>query len=218
LVKNAELTKARILEAAENEFADKGIYGARVDTIAKMAMANKQLIYAYFGSKEQLYIKVLERIYERVTEIDRQFIADPEDPETAFRDIIKKYFEFLSKDTNFVKLVMWENLNEGKYLFASNATDIKDYSIKSIRHILETGMRRGVFRANLDIEETILSMNMFVFSYFSNIYTMSKIMHTDYFKPERILKRADYLTDLLLNSIVDKSEKFNQTEKATSHL
>lgn len=69
MVKNAELTKARILEAAENEFADKGIYGARVDTIAKMAMANKQLIYAYFGSKEQLYIKVLERIYERVTEI-----------------------------------------------------------------------------------------------------------------------------------------------------
>ncbi|MDD2361419.1 MAG: hypothetical protein PHH84_00435 [Oscillospiraceae bacterium] len=82
-----------------------------------------------------------------------------------------------------------------------DATDIKDYSIKSLRHVLENGIHQGVFREDLDVEETILSMNMFVFSYFANIYTMSKIMHCNYFEPERILKRADYLTDLLLNSI-----------------
>jgi AcrR family transcriptional regulator len=52
-------TKARILEAATTEFASHGLAGARVDRIAALAGANKQLIYAYFGSKEALFDSVM---------------------------------------------------------------------------------------------------------------------------------------------------------------
>jgi AcrR family transcriptional regulator len=38
-----------------------GIAGARVDRIAAAARVNKQLIYAYFGSKEQFFDAVLAR-------------------------------------------------------------------------------------------------------------------------------------------------------------
>jgi AcrR family transcriptional regulator len=48
-------TKKRLLEAAAAEFAEFGIAGARVDRIARAARANKQLIYAYFGSKDVLF-------------------------------------------------------------------------------------------------------------------------------------------------------------------
>jgi AcrR family transcriptional regulator len=48
-------TKKRLLEAAAAEFAEFGIAGARVDRIALAARANKQLIYAYFGSKDALF-------------------------------------------------------------------------------------------------------------------------------------------------------------------
>jgi AcrR family transcriptional regulator len=57
--RDSAATKERLLEAATAEFAAHGIAGARVDRIAAAARANKQLIYAYFGSKEQLFDAVL---------------------------------------------------------------------------------------------------------------------------------------------------------------
>ncbi|MGV9249046.1 TetR family transcriptional regulator [Streptomyces sp. NPDC003710] len=59
--RDSSATKARLLEAAFTEFAAYGIAGARVDRIAEAAGANKRLIYAYFGNKEQLFDEVLRR-------------------------------------------------------------------------------------------------------------------------------------------------------------
>jgi AcrR family transcriptional regulator len=59
--RDSSATKGRLLDAAFAEFAAYGIAGARVDRIAKAAGANKQLIYAYFGNKEQLFDEVLQR-------------------------------------------------------------------------------------------------------------------------------------------------------------
>ena len=47
----AERTKKKILIAAEEAFAQKGFYGARIDEIAQNAGVNKRLIYEYFGKK-----------------------------------------------------------------------------------------------------------------------------------------------------------------------
>ncbi len=52
-------TKRRLLEAALREFAEHGLAGARVDRIAEHARANKRLIYAYYGNKEQLFDTVM---------------------------------------------------------------------------------------------------------------------------------------------------------------
>lgn len=59
--RDSSATKARLLDAAFTEFAAHGIAGARVDRIAEAAQANKRLIYAYFGNKEQLFDEVLQR-------------------------------------------------------------------------------------------------------------------------------------------------------------
>ncbi|WP_369431813.1 TetR/AcrR family transcriptional regulator [Tsukamurella strandjordii] len=58
--RDAAATKARLLDAATTEFAEYGLAGARVDRIAAAAEANKQLIYAYFGNKRQLFDAVIE--------------------------------------------------------------------------------------------------------------------------------------------------------------
>jgi AcrR family transcriptional regulator len=51
--------RQRILDIATREFAAKGLAGTRVDVIAQKAGCNKQLIYYYFQSKDQLYDEVL---------------------------------------------------------------------------------------------------------------------------------------------------------------
>jgi AcrR family transcriptional regulator len=58
-----ERTKGDILAVATKEFADHGLSGARVDAIAARTRTTKRAIYYYFGSKEALYIAVLEKAY-----------------------------------------------------------------------------------------------------------------------------------------------------------
>jgi AcrR family transcriptional regulator len=55
-------TKKRLLEAATNEFAQRGIAGARVDRIAELAGCSKALIYDYFGNKDQLFDAVYDAL------------------------------------------------------------------------------------------------------------------------------------------------------------
>jgi AcrR family transcriptional regulator len=58
-----KLARADILKVATEEFAAYGLAGARVHAIAKRTRTTKGMIYYYFGSKEQLYIAVIEQIY-----------------------------------------------------------------------------------------------------------------------------------------------------------
>jgi AcrR family transcriptional regulator len=60
--RDAEATKQRLLDAAAEEFAERGVAGARVDRIAAAAGANKALIYSYFGNKEDLFDAVFDAL------------------------------------------------------------------------------------------------------------------------------------------------------------
>ena len=60
-----EESRAAILAAAAQEFAEHGIAGARTDAIAREARVNKALIYYYFKDKETLYGAVLDEAFAR---------------------------------------------------------------------------------------------------------------------------------------------------------
>jgi TetR/AcrR family transcriptional regulator len=62
----ADQTRARILEAATNEFSANGLSGARTERIAEAAGVNKALLYYYFRSKGELYNAALEELAEKV--------------------------------------------------------------------------------------------------------------------------------------------------------
>ncbi|NEZ58729.1 TetR/AcrR family transcriptional regulator [Leptolyngbyaceae cyanobacterium CCMR0081] len=59
--RDPEATKAKILDAAEEEFARHGLAGARTEPIAANIGFTKAMIHYYFGTKEELYQAVLER-------------------------------------------------------------------------------------------------------------------------------------------------------------
>jgi TetR/AcrR family transcriptional regulator len=62
----ADQARARILEAATNEFSANGLAGARTERIAEAAGVNKALLYYYFRSKQELYNAALEELAEQV--------------------------------------------------------------------------------------------------------------------------------------------------------
>src|SRR5262249_14677679 len=54
-------TRTALLDASAREFAAYGLNGARIQSIVDAARVNERMIYHYFGSKERLYVSVLER-------------------------------------------------------------------------------------------------------------------------------------------------------------
>src|SRR3954454_7719401 len=84
-VRDAERSRAALLDAAETEFGEKGLAGARVEAIAARAGLNKQLISYYFGGKQGLYDAILQRWYTREQGFDT--------PGTTLVELVLRYFE-----------------------------------------------------------------------------------------------------------------------------
>ncbi|MUK03223.1 TetR family transcriptional regulator [Vibrio cholerae] len=100
---NSDATRKRILEAATEEFAERGIAGARIDRIAQAARANKAQLYAYFGNKEQLFSAVLADRLRAIVD------AVPIDGEDLPGYAVRLYDDYLAHPL-VVKLAVWTRL------------------------------------------------------------------------------------------------------------
>lgn len=196
--RDSNRSKEDILISAEEEFSSKGIYGTRVDEIAKKANINKRMIYEYFGNKEELYKTVLLRSYSRLTKIEMDLLSKDITAIDAIKEIIKLYFEFLKNNPSYVKLIMWENLNKGKYMDDIEFEKIKHPTFEMLKQILKKGKDEGSFNKKLDDDQLILSLLTITFSYFSNKYTLSKIFSMKLDTAENIEKRIEYVTEMFL--------------------
>lgn len=103
MIRDSAATRRRIVEAATAEFAAHGLAGARIDTIAKRAGANKQLIYAYIGDKEQLFDATLEANIEQLLD------AVPFDADDL-PGYARRLRTFNAANPDLVRLVLWHSL------------------------------------------------------------------------------------------------------------
>jgi len=183
-----------ILKAGEEIFAAKGLFGARVDEIAVKSGVNKRLIYKEFPSKEELYKAVLSEAYKKMANAESKIFAPFDTCEEAVKNVIKRYFEFLRDNPSYVKLILWENLNEGKYIKELDLSDVKTKVSDFLYSVLSEGKKRGEFRAELDETQIVFSLMTFTFSYFSNKHTMSNFLKEDI----DFNRRVDDVTQMIL--------------------
>ena len=193
-----EITKAKILAAAETEFSEKGLFGARIDEIAEAAGVNKRMIYEHFSSKECLYKTVLSGVYSRLAEYESRYYSSDIQPDAAIRNIVHVSFNFLEKNPTFVRMLMWENLLGGRNLEADGVAEMKNPTIKYIRDKIREGKAMGIFSCDVDEEQTVVSLLNFEFSYFSNMYTLSGILGRDLSDSVEISKRAAFVSDMFI--------------------
>ena len=112
----AAATRQRILDAALVEFAANGLAGARVDEIAARAGANKRMLYAHFGSKEELWLVVLERAYAAKRAEERAVEVEGLPPMQAMVRLVAFNLRYTARHPEFVALLNQENLHRAAYL------------------------------------------------------------------------------------------------------
>ncbi len=115
-VRDAERTQATILAAATHEFARHGLGGARVDRIASRAGSNKRMLYYYFGSKEKLFLAVLEKTYADIRTAEQALNLLDASPTDGVRRLIEFTWEYFIAHPEFLTLLNSENLHQARHL------------------------------------------------------------------------------------------------------
>src|SRR5436190_6556086 len=104
--KAPEANRARIIAAAIDEFAGRGFKGASMDAIAARTHTTRALINYYFGSKEKLYLAVLEHVYAGIRQAESELDLDHLPPAEAMRRIVEFTFNYYLEHEGFVRLVV----------------------------------------------------------------------------------------------------------------
>ncbi len=169
-------TMAEILAVATHEFADKGLTGARIDAIAAATRTSKRMIYYYFGSKDGLYLAVLEEAYRRMRAIESDLHLDDLPPVDALKKLVEFTYDHHRDNEDFIRLVMNENIQRGDYLRKSQSIQqLNTNAIASVKAVYDRGVAQGVFRAGLDPVDIHSAISAFTFFNVSNRHTFGLI-------------------------------------------
>ena len=195
----AEDARLNILEVAAQEFADKGLAGARVDEIAEKINSSKRMIYYYFGGKEQLYRAVLEQAYAQIRARESAANYAAMSAEDALQQYVGHTFDYHAEHPEFVRLVMNENIHYGAHIGAVPGLKERNHSvIATLQAILEKGVKEGRFRTGLDPVELHMIVSSLCFYNVSNRYTFAANFGVDMASPKVARRRRELIIEAIL--------------------
>jgi AcrR family transcriptional regulator len=201
-VNDPDRTMANILEVATSEFADKGLAGARIDEIAALTHTSKRMIYYYFGSKEGLYLAVLEEAYRRIRQIETSLRLEDMEPEAALRTLVGFTFDYQLGNPEFIRLVMNENMHRGEFIRRSaTIQELNVPAINAVQAVYERGVAGGVFRPDMDPIDLHMSISALCFFNVSNSHTFSAIFKRSLDEPSALAQRRDSIIEMVVRFV-----------------
>jgi AcrR family transcriptional regulator len=192
--------RARITQAAIEEFASRGFKGASMDAIAARTKTTRALINYYFGTKEKLYLAVLEHVYAEIRSAESDLDLEHLDPASAIQRIVEFTYTYYIDHEDFVRLVVAENQANGRHLKMSKSMRSVNRSIiDRLGRVIERGQREGRFRMDVDpvdIHKAIAALGMFNVT---NRYTFTAIFQCDMGRKGDVLRRRTMVADMVLS-------------------
>jgi AcrR family transcriptional regulator len=197
--RDPEGTRRRILLAAAEEFANGGLFGARVDQIARRAETNERMLYYYFGSKEQLFTAVLEHALGALTEAERALDLNGIAPVEAITRLAHFVWDYYRDHPDLLRLINNENLHEARYLKKSaRIREVISPIVATLASILERGQRAGLFRSNVDPLRFYVTLSGLGYYVVSNRFTLEATLGLDLSSSAERAEVVRMNTDILL--------------------
>ena len=203
--KAPQANRAGIVAAAIDEFAARGFKGASMDAIAARTHTTRALINYYFGSKEKLYIAVLEHVYAEIREAEAKLDLDHLPPADAVRRIVEFTYNYYLTHEGFVRLVVAENQARGRHLKKSRAMrTLNRPIIDRLARVITRGQAEGLFRGDADsveMHKAIAALGMFNVT---NQYTFGAIFQRDMGAKGDVGRRRAMVADLILSYLTTR--------------
>jgi AcrR family transcriptional regulator len=197
-LRDAEATREEILAAATEEFADKGLFGARVEEIAARTATSKHMIYYYFGSKDGLYSAVLEQAYARFRTAEIAQNYHELDPVAALSALVGNTFDAHIGNPQTVRILMSENLDRARHAREIDHDAQRELVIGTTRAILDRGVEVGLFRSDVDALQFHLMISAFSFFFVANRHTFGTVFKLDMADADVVAThRAEFIETML---------------------
>ena len=198
----AKATRGAILRAAIKVFAKHGFDGGSVEKISKAAKSYDRMIYYYFGSKEGLFIEVLEETYRRFNEAESKLVLDVSQPVEALTTVTRFMWGYYQKNPEFITLLNTENLHRGAHIAKSlRARDYSSDAIAVLARVLKSGADQGVFRRDVAARDVYLMVASMGYFYLSNRFTLSAFLGEALESAEALAHWEGFLIESVLRTV-----------------
>jgi TetR/AcrR family transcriptional regulator len=188
-------TVERIVSAAEEIFAERGLAGARTGAIARAARVNPALLYYYFQSKEELHGYTLDALFGQLRSKVGDALTLPGTPRERLLRYVNGYFDFMAAHPNYPRLFQQELIGGGPRLGAMVSEYFRPLHHRLVATIRE-GIRQGEFR-RVDPQHTVLTMIAMIVFYFSAAPVLTELWQCDPLTPPRVAARRRAILDFL---------------------
>lgn len=198
----AQATREAILRAATKVFARHGFAGGRIEQISKAAKSYDRMIYYYFGSKEALFIAVIEDTYRRFNDAEQALALDTQQPLAALDAMIRFVWGYYQKNPEFITLLNSENLLRGKHI--AKSVRAKDYSSPALAitdSVLQAGIAQGLFRPTLNARDVYLMIASMAYFYLSNRFTLSSFLGENLEAPPALAHWEAFVIDAVRRAV-----------------
>lgn len=200
---SANKTRNNILRSATSVFARYGYEGGSVEKISKAAKSVDRMIYYYFGSKEGLFIEVLEDMYRRMNDAEMALKLDIERPVESLTEVIGFVLSYYKNNPEFITLLNTENLHRGRHISKSaRAREYSSPAIAIISQLLESGVRQGVFRPDISARNVYLLIAATGYFYISNGHTLSTFLGEDVRTPKALAEWQGFVVGTVLRTVM----------------
>ncbi|WP_240658503.1 TetR/AcrR family transcriptional regulator [Microbacterium sp. CPCC 204701] len=201
----ARRAREDILEVAIAEFAANGYAGARVDEIAARTRTTKRMLYYYFGSKESLYLAVLERVYAQIRQVERDIRVDELSPQEALRTIAIATYDHHTTHESFIKLVSIENIHRAEHLSRSETILRENVTaVTLLKEVIERGVRARLFRDDVDAVDVHMMISAYAFFHVANRHTFAAIFHRDMLAPDLQDEHRALIGDMIVATMTQR--------------
>lgn len=165
---NPNDTESRILQAAENEFFEKGYAGARTASIAEAAGVTHAMLHYYFRTKDKLFERIVSEKISILGNIIISAIGDEDlTLEDRIRQGIERHFDFIAANRDLPKFIVNEVLTRPDVveMMKCNLQNIVNNLLNSLQHEIDAYAAKGLCRqvnARMLLID-IVSLNVFPF-------------------------------------------------------
>ena len=192
-------TVQRILRAAEESFAERGLAGARIGAIARAARVNKALLYYYFSSKEELHRFTLNALFHQLREHSRAALHLPASPRQRLLRFINGYFDFVVAHPNYPRLFGRELMSDEPRLVGLAQEHLRPLQ-RRLTAVIRAGIAKGEFR-RVDPRHAIFSLVGMTVFYFLAAPVLSQLWNFDPLAPRRVAARRRAILDFVEHAL-----------------
>ena len=178
----------QILAAADRLFGEQGYDAVSVRDVARAAGVNKPLVFYYFGSKEDLFARVLERYYESHRAALEAALGGEGELSARMGRLVDAYFDFMADNRGFARLVQQQIAGSGTHLelIQENLRELERWTERALEHVAPAD-------GPLAARHFFVTFSAAMINYFTYAPALRAVWGEDPLSPRAMAERREHL-------------------------